>query len=355
MIEGRVRHARNYRKQLKDYILVQILAFFWIYMYFNDGIYIEKLHILLTYRNIIFILGILGMTVLAGYLYWIHKNEIHILESLCDFICLGMAPLTLMLVFFSCCQNNIITIVLTICSMVYIIMLGIANAKKMMTCGGKRSRFYRLLYVNKIIKVISCVGFLIIINLFVCENIIPQKEAVTSVHKINQEKTVLDKAELVRSFDEKNWGNLSKKKKLVLLQNLADYTTQKYLGCCNVTVRQAFAWDEDTWGRFENTMPESVFISSNLLDKGASHDLASTVLHETYHHYQYVCCSIYTSNINNNEGSDLYYFRKLQSWNDNFEHYKNVDKFGFEAYNNQPIEKDANAFAERIIKELLNE
>jgi hypothetical protein len=356
MLKSIYRYILENQQHIKDYVFIQLLAFFWICTFLNDGVlYFERFNILLTSRSSILVFWVLAMIVLVVYACWLHKNGIRIQNDSSDFICLGMVPLTLILVLFYCCQRNIITIVLSLCSTAYIILLGIANAKKMMTCGGKRSRFYRLLYVNKIIKVISCVGFLIIINLFVCETILPQKEAVTSVHKINQEKTVLNKAKLVRSFDEKNWGNLSKKKKLVLLQNLADYTTQKYLGCCNVTVRQAFTWDEDTWGRFENTMPEFVFISSNLLDKGASHDLASTVLHETYHHYQYVCCSIYTSNINNNEGSDLYYFRKLQSWIDNFEHYKNVDKFGVEAYKNQPIEKDANAFAERIIKELLNE
>ena len=76
------------------------------------------------------------------------------------------------------------------------------------------------------------------------------------------------------------------------------------------------------------------------------------MLHEVYHHYEYECISVVNFN---HTGSDLYYFKELKSWMENFEHYKEADKYGYEEYKNQPIEKDADAFAKRTIKKILGE
>lgn len=197
---------------------------------------------------------------------------------------------------------------------------------------------------------ISCVGLLTIVIFGVGENVLPQKETVTSVNNIG--KTVISKEELVRDFDEQNWKDLSEEKKLQYLQKLADYTTQKYLGCCTVTVRQAIRLNKDIWGWFEDTIPEYVFVSGDRLEDSTACDLANTVVHEVYHHYQYECIS--AVNFKHTE-SDLHYFQKLKSWKENFEHYKEADQYGYEAYKDQSVEKDANEFADQTIKKILGE
>lgn len=353
MIEAVFKYIYNYKKQIKDYIFVQLLVLLWICAYLKNGVYIEQFHILFVSRSIIFFFGILAIVVLVGYLLLLHKSRIRIREDMGEFIHLGMLPLSLILVFFSCGQNNVIVVIITMFLAVYAIILGLANIKKMTPrcVGKKKSCCHRLLYINRVIKMVNCIGFLIIINFFVCETVLPQKEAVTSV-SITAEKTVISKEELVRNFDEKNWQGLSKEKKLKYLQKLADYTTQEYLGCCSVTVRQAIKSNKDAWGWFEDTMPECVFVSCNLLEEGAAYNLACTVLHEVYHHYEYECISVVNFN---HTGSDLYYFKELKSWMENFEHYKEADKYGYEEYKNQPIEKDADAFAKRTIKKILGE
>ena len=353
MIEAVFKYIYNYKKQIKDYIFVQLLVLLWICAYLKNGVYIEQFHILFVSRSIIFFFGILAIVVLVGYLLLLHKSRIRIREDMGEFIHLGMLPLSLILVFFSCGQNNVIVVIITMFLAVYAIILGLANIKKMTPrcVGKKKSCCHRLLYINRVIKMVNCIGFLIIINFFVCETVLPQKEAVTSVSN-TAEKTVISKEELVRNFDEKNWQGLSKEKKLKYLQKLADYTTQEYLGCCSVIVRQAIKSNKDTWGWFEDTMPECVFVSCNLLEEGAAYDLACTVLHEVYHHYEYECISVVNFN---HTCSDLYYFKELKSWMENFEHYKEADKYGYEEYKNQPIEKDADAFAKRTIKKILGE
>ena len=119
------------QKHIKDYILVQLLALFWIRTYLKNGIYIEQFHILFVSQSIIFFFGILAIVILVGYLFLLHKSRIRIREDMGEFIHLGMLPLSLILVFFSCGQNNVIVVIITMFLTVYAIMLGGANIKKM--------------------------------------------------------------------------------------------------------------------------------------------------------------------------------------------------------------------------------
>lgn len=341
------------KKNIKAYVFMQFLAFFLLTMYLKKGIYIEKFCILLTSRRIILIFGILAIIVLTGYFVFLNKTSPRIREDLGNFsLYIGMLPLSLILVFCSCCQNNIIAVILTVFFMVYVVMLGVANIKKLLPgYAGKKSYFYRILYLKKITEMISYFGIVIIVNLFVCKNVLPQKkETITSANNTAAEKTVVinNRDELVRKFDENTWKGLSSKKRLEYLQNLADYTTQKYLGCCKVTVRQAVKLKKNTWGWFDNTLPESVFISCDILEDDSVYDSAETILHEVYHHYEYECVSA----VEDADLNQLYYFKKLESWRENFLHYKEADKYG-DAYKDQPVEKDANEFAERTLKEIL--
>ena len=131
MIEAVFKYIYNYKKQIKDYIFVQLLVLLWICAYLKNGVYIEQFHILFVSRSIIFFFGILAIVVLVGYLLLLHKSRIRIREDMGEFIHLGMLPLSLILVFFSCGQNNVIVVILTMFLAVYAIILGLANIKKM--------------------------------------------------------------------------------------------------------------------------------------------------------------------------------------------------------------------------------
>ena len=139
MIEAVFKYIYNYKKQIKDYIFVQLLVLLWICAYLKNGVYIEQFHILFVSRSIIFFFGILAIVVLVGYLLLLHKSRIRIREDMGEFIHLGMLPLSLILVFFSCGQNNVIVVIITMFLAVYAIILGLANIKKMTPIRKKNS------------------------------------------------------------------------------------------------------------------------------------------------------------------------------------------------------------------------
>ncbi len=83
-----------------------------------------------------------------------------------------------------------------------------------------------------------------------------------------------------------------------------------------------------------------ITLNSNYLESPNSEDLLDTILHETRHAFQQKAIEDPSSVSVNAE--------ILNSWRDNFENYI-PPEFDFEAYTNQPVEVDANNFANEVM------
>lgn len=91
MLKSIYRYILENQQHIKDYVFIQLLAFFWICIFLNDGVlYFERFNILLTSRSSILVFWVLAMIVLVVYACWLHKNGIRIQNDSSDFICLGM-------------------------------------------------------------------------------------------------------------------------------------------------------------------------------------------------------------------------------------------------------------------------
>ena len=71
-------------------------------------------------------------------------------------------------------------------------------------------------------------------------------------------------------------------------------------------------------------------------------DLMNTLLHESRHAFQHRC-------VKHPESCDVSP-KVIEEWKDNQKHYIRPED-DFVAYENQPIEKDANEFADSVMKE----
>lgn len=79
-----------------------------------------------------------------------------------------------------------------------------------------------------------------------------------------------------------------------------------------------------------------------LIDSKLKEDALSTFFHEARHAYQRAVVSapyLYCEDI-----------KTVKTWKNNFDNYLSAEKFGYYRYFNQPVEVDANKFAEYVLK-----
>lgn len=90
-----------------------------------------------------------------------------------------------------------------------------------------------------------------------------------------------------------------------------------------------------------NPNTNKIDLNVNFLERPNCDDLLNTVLHESRHAFQNKCI----------ENPDSVTVKKniIDVWKDNFENYISPG-YDFEAYENQEIEKDANYFADSVMK-----
>lgn len=94
-----------------------------------------------------------------------------------------------------------------------------------------------------------------------------------------------------------------------------------------------------------NPATNSIELNYIFLENSDCEDLLNTILHESRHAFQEKCISNPDSvSVKNNI---------IDVWKDNFSNYISPE-YDFEAYENQEIEKDANYFADSVIKKSLN-
>ena len=91
-----------------------------------------------------------------------------------------------------------------------------------------------------------------------------------------------------------------------------------------------------------NPINNTIKLNANYLETPDCKDLMNTLLHESRHAFQHRC-------VKHPESCDVSP-KVIEEWKDNHKHYIRPDD-DFVAYENQPIEKDANEFADSVMKE----
>lgn len=241
---------------------------------------------------------------------------------------------------------------LTIFMVVYVITLLLFNIKHICIEKNKAKRKktqYR--FIEKIVGQMYRTGMIIIVAFFVSRlfpitinALLPSNQSQNS--KINLNECKLDWKEMKKAFSQSEWEKMGMSQKISWLQKITDYTAETYLGCNTLTV-EVVPLGENLAGCYLDTLSDdTIYISYSVVDKGAAYDAVFCVIHELYHHYEYCCIS--EINFESNSISELKYFEKVKEWKDNSENYIEASEEGYDAYEDQPLEKSANEFAENL-------
>lgn len=91
-----------------------------------------------------------------------------------------------------------------------------------------------------------------------------------------------------------------------------------------------------------NSANNTIKLNANYLETPDCKDLMNTLLHESRHAFQHRC-------VNHPESCDVSP-KVIEAWKDNQKHYI-MPEDDFVAYENQPIERDANDFADSVMKD----
>lgn len=146
--------------------------------------------------------------------------------------------------------------------------------------------------------------------------------------------------ELWLCFKEEMWKKWSVTEKITIMQRFVDFETEK-LGISSIPIT-ADMIGEYTLGAYSNETNE-MWINTEYLARSSASECIQTVCHETYHSYQYYLVSVLDWN---NPALQTAYFEELHSWLLNQENYKSAWLYGFDEYENQPLEVSAREYAE---------
>lgn len=165
---------------------------------------------------------------------------------------------------------------------------------------------------------------------------------------INNDKYYQDNMNLWLCFDEVSWKKGSISAKITIMQKLVDFETTK-LGIPSIPVA-ADMIGECILGAY-NKETNEIWINTKYLSKSSVDECIQSILHEVYHAFQ--CYLIRTLDWGN-PALQTEYFVELQSWLKNQENYKDAWDYGFEAYEDQPLETSAREYAEDEALKIMN-
>ncbi len=100
------------------------------------------------------------------------------------------------------------------------------------------------------------------------------------------------------------------------------------------------------YGGYFNGLTRTIVLNDVILKDATPNRALNVIAHESRHGYQWYA-------VNNSEKVPADVRAKLEIWRHNFANYKTPAVHGYKAYYNQPIEVDARAFAEEIVKKAL--
>ena len=143
-------------------------------------------------------------------------------------------------------------------------------------------------------------------------------------------------------FQQEQWETFSLEEKTALLQQLADFESDK-LGIPHRFIVNVEKLDAYTQGSQKFLVLQ---IDSAHVNNDACEEVIHTLLHELYHGFQeYV-----TDNINwDDEVAESAYFAEAREWRNNISSYVPAE-YDYEAYKEQPLEASANEYAETETK-----
>ena len=99
-------------------------------------------------------------------------------------------------------------------------------------------------------------------------------------------------------------------------------------------------------GGYFNAGLRMIVLNESILNDASPTRALNAIAHETRHGFQWHA-------VMNPDKVPTDVRDKVQIWRDNFANYKNPAVHGYRAYYNQPVEVDARAFAEAIVKQAL--
>lgn len=160
-----------------------------------------------------------------------------------------------------------------------------------------------------------------------------------------QERAQEETPSFLKKFCEDEWTKCSSEERITLIQLLSNYEAEK-LGIPKVSVVSGRI-DLVTLGYYDDEKNEIVVDIEHMREDSAR-DVTVTILHETYHAYQYYLAK----NIDfNSEISKTAYFDTARSWRDNSLNYIDGHE-NREGYSAQPLEESARAFAQEEYENL---
>lgn len=157
-----------------------------------------------------------------------------------------------------------------------------------------------------------------------------------------------DNTELWSYLKEENWNRLSIQEKITVAQRFVDFES-KVLGIPTVPVTAAMI-GYTTLGAYDNESNQ-IYINTEHLANSSAEESIRTLCHETYHSMQYY---LIRSIDMNNPALQTAYFKQLQDWKDNQDNYKQASVYGFEAYENQPLEVAAREYGEKETTKIIS-
>jgi len=139
------------------------------------------------------------------------------------------------------------------------------------------------------------------------------------------------------------WEKLTIQEKAKWLVEVHNHIAEQY-GFRPYTVRAMPL--PPNYGGFFNAATRMIVLNDILLKDASPNRALNAISHESRHGFQWHA-------VLNPDKVPADVREKVDVWRDNFAHYKNPTTHGYREYYNQPIEVDARAFAENIVKQAL--
>lgn len=165
------------------------------------------------------------------------------------------------------------------------------------------------------------------------------KPDIVSSNEGKSENIYAENKELWNCFSEQKWDHFSVAEKITVMQKLVDFESD-VLGIPTISVTAGMIGDV-TLGAYDNETNE-MWINTEHLANSSAEDSIRTICHETYHSMQYY---LIKSIDMTTPALQTAYFKELQDWADNQENYKQAGVYGFDAYENQPLEVAAREYS----------
>lgn len=175
----------------------------------------------------------------------------------------------------------------------------------------------------------------------------PIKDSIPSIYleAPSDNVQIEEAAEMMKGMENLNydeWTNLTLEEKVETLQKVENSIAEiSHRPACNINVENL---GKGTFGYFD-PLTKEITINANYIDSNNFHDYKEcldTVIHEGRHAYQDY--NVTQREVHPRSGEVTNWIKNEHEWG-----YQSAELFGFEAYEMQPVESDARAFAEDVL------